>query len=115
MASRSDIDDWLIKVEIYGDRIEEKYEILDPEMTIRRKPRMKVWQVQRLLDRGTFGEVRLEKNIEDGKLRAVKRIPITGKDLSNEDYKAELKALVEFSKPQVGYCSAQSVTYTLLF
>ena len=72
MTSTSDIDHWRIRVEIHGDRIEERYEISGPEMAIRRKPRMKVWQVQRLLDRGTFGEARLEKNIEDGKLRAVK-------------------------------------------
>lgn len=44
--------------------------------------------------------MRLEKNTEDGKERAVKRIPTANTNFSSDDYKKELKALLEFSKPK---------------
>lgn len=104
MTSTSDISRWETRVEVYQDRVEEILDIPDPTRRIRRKPRTKVWQVERLLDSGAYGEVRLEKSVSDGKLRAVKRIPIRGTDLSsNDEYKKELEALVEFSQPEVSF------------
>ena len=49
---------------------------------------------------GSFGEVRLERNQEDGKERAVKKIKIKSEALRNSEYEKELKALLEFSKPK---------------
>ena len=57
--------------------------------------------MEQLLGRGSFGQVRLEKNQEDGQMRAVKRITTTSVVLSNSEYERELKALLEFSKPKV--------------
>jgi calcium/calmodulin-dependent protein kinase I len=62
---------------------------------------MKVWKVEQFLGRGSFGEVRLQRNTEDGKVRAVKRISTVGTKLSNDECEKELKALLEFSKPKV--------------
>jgi hypothetical protein len=43
---------------------------------------------------------RLEKHTEDGKARAVKRIPRASANLSNDECKKKLKALLEFSQPR---------------
>jgi calcium/calmodulin-dependent protein kinase I len=57
--------------------------------------------VEQILGHGSFGQVRLEKNYEDGQVRAVKRITTTSATLSNSECEKELKALLEFSKPKV--------------
>lgn len=100
MASISDIEHWQINATVYKDRVEEIHYITDPARNIRRRPQTKVWKIDQFLGRGSFGEVRLEKNTEDGKARAVKRIPIANANLSNDECKKELKALLEFSKPK---------------
>lgn len=58
-----------------------------------RQTRKTVWQVERELGRGTFGQVRLERHTTSGRRRAVKKIA-----LGHDDYEKELLALVEFSK-----------------
>lgn len=101
MTAKSDVEHWQIDATVYKDRVEEIHYITDPTRNIRRRPHTKVWKVERPLGRGGFGEVRLEKNIEDGEVRAVKRIATAGTDLSSDEYEKELKALLEFSKPKV--------------
>ena len=59
-----------------------------------------VWHIKKFLGQGGFGEVRLERNREDKKSRAVKRI-VTRTALSNSEFEKELKALLEFSKLKV--------------
>lgn len=97
----SDIEHWHIDAIVYKDRVEETHYISDPAKNIRRKPEITTWQVERFLGRGTFGEVRLERNVADGKVRAVKRIATLGTSLKNNECEKELKALLEFSKPKV--------------
>ena len=103
MPPKTDLDHWEINATVYKDRVEEEHYMTDPSKNIRRRPQTKVWKVQRYLGRGTFGEVRLEKNAEDGKVRAVKRILTQGTGLSSEECEKEIKALLEFSKPKVSY------------
>lgn len=98
----SDADHWQINATVYKDRVEETHYITDPARNIRREPVTKIWDVGDLLGRGTFGDVRLEMNRDDGKVRAVKRIVLAGTDMSNDEYMKELKALLEFTKPKVG-------------
>jgi serine/threonine protein kinase len=100
MPSKSDVEHWQINATVYKDRVEERHYITDPARNIRRIPQTKIWQVERSLGRGGFGEVRLEKDKENGKARADKRIPTTGITLSNNEFEKELKALLEFSKPK---------------
>jgi serine/threonine protein kinase len=100
MTSTSDIDHWQINATVYKDRVEETHYITDPARNIRRRPHTKVWKVEQVLGHGGFGEVRLEKNTEDGKARAVKRIVVAGTNLSINECEKELKALLEFSKPK---------------
>lgn len=50
------------------------------------------------MGQGSFGQVRLERNHEDGQVRAVKRITTGSATLSNSECEKELKALLEFSK-----------------
>lgn len=97
----SDIEHWYINATVYKDRVEEIHLISDPTRNVRRRPHTKVWQVGKSLGRGGFGEVHLEWNKEDGKTRAVKRIPTTSTMLSSSECEKELKALLEFSKPKV--------------
>lgn len=95
----SDLHHWHINATVYHDRIEEVHYISDPARKIRRKPHTQVWQVEKFLGRGGFGEVQLQINRENKKARAVKRIATTG--LSNNECEKELQALLEFSKPKV--------------
>lgn len=97
----SEIEHWHINATVYKDRVEEVHYVSDPRQNIRRKPETIVWQVERFLGRGTFGEVRLERNKADGSVRAVKRIATTNPSLKNSECERELKALLEFSKPKV--------------
>ena len=101
MSSKSDIDHWYIDATVYKDRVEEIHYVTDAARNIRRKPQTRVWQIQRYLGHGGFGEVRLERSKQDGKARAVKRIVTTNTALSNSECEKELKALLEFSKPKV--------------
>jgi serine/threonine protein kinase len=99
----TDLDHWHIDATVFKDRVEEIHFISDPARNVRRRQHKTIWEVERSLGRGGFGEVRLERNREDSKTRAVKRIAITGMTLSNSDYEKELEALLEFSKPKVYY------------
>jgi hypothetical protein len=100
----SDIEHWHINAIVYKDRVEETHFISDPAINVRRRQQTKVWQVERSLGRGGFGEVRLERNKEDGNARAVKRIAMISTTLTNSECEKELKALLEFSKPKAS-CS----------
>jgi len=97
----SDIEHWRINATVCEDRVEEIHFESDPAINIRRRQYTKVWQVEQYLGHGGFGEVRLQRNKEDGKTRAVKRIAMTSTTLSNSEWEKELKALLEFSKPKV--------------
>ena len=97
----SELNHWYIDATVYGDRVEEVYYVSDPAQNVRRKRQPRVWKVEQFLGHGSFGQVRLEKNHEDGQVRAVKRVSTTSATLSNSEYEKELKALIEFSKPKV--------------
>lgn len=101
MPKNSDLDHWRINAKVYGDRVEEIHYIVDPARNIRRKQQLKVWQVKRSLGNGGFGEVRLEENKEDGKVRAVKKVATASTDVTEIECEKEIKALLEFSKPKV--------------
>ncbi|KAH8808784.1 WD40-repeat-containing domain protein [Xylogone sp. PMI_703] len=100
MTAPSDIKHWKINATIYEDRVEETHFMTDPARNIRRRPYTKVWRVEHHLGRGSFGDVRLEKDSVDGNVRAVKRIAGGGINLNDDRYQQELKALLEFSKPK---------------
>jgi hypothetical protein len=97
----SDLEHWHIDAIVYKDRVEESYYISDSAKNIRRKLQTRIWSIERPLGRGGCGEVRLEKNRENGDARAVKKITIPDVELSNSECEKELKALLEFSKPRV--------------
>jgi serine/threonine protein kinase len=105
----SDIEHWHINAIVHKDRVEETHYISDPARNIRRQPETTTWLIDRLLGRGGFGEVRLERNKQNGKERAVKRIAIMGAKLTNIECKKELKALLEFSKPKVSQPTCSTV------
>jgi len=97
----SDLEHWHIDATVHKDRVEETHYISDPAKNIRRRLETTTWHVEKYLGRGACGEVRLERNREEGKARAVKKITIPDVDLSNIECEKELKALLEFSKPKV--------------
>jgi calcium/calmodulin-dependent protein kinase I len=86
MTAKSDIEHWQINATVYNDRVEEEHYITDTANNIRRERHTQVWKVERVLGRGGFGEVCLQKNTEDGKVRAVKRIVTASTGLSNGEY-----------------------------
>lgn len=73
----------------------------DPARNIRRQQQTHTWHIGQFLGRGGFGEVRLQRDQENGKARAVKRITMIGNVLSKSECEKELEALMEFSKPKV--------------
>jgi calcium/calmodulin-dependent protein kinase I len=105
----SDIEHWHINAKVYDDRVEEIHLISDPARNIRRKQYTTVWHIERYLGRGSCGEVRLERNRNEDKVRAVKRVTTSSSTLSQKECEQELKALLEFSKPK-----ARSVDEILL-
>jgi calcium/calmodulin-dependent protein kinase I len=105
----SDLEHWHIDAKVYDDRVEEIHLISDPTRNIRRKPYTAVWHVERYLGRGSSGEVRLERDRKEDKVRAVKRVAISSSTPSQKECEQELKALLEFSKPK-----ARSVNEILL-
>jgi hypothetical protein len=111
--SSTDFEHWHIKATVYKDRVEEIHYISDPARNIRRKAQTRVWHIESFLGKGGFGEVRLERNRENGTVRAVKRITTASPNLSNSECEKELKALLEFSKPKASY-SIPSVSYAIL-
>jgi serine/threonine protein kinase len=101
MPPKTDIDHWKINATVYKDRVEEAHYITDPARNIAPSLQTKVWKVQKYLGRGAFGEVRLEENLAGKEARAVKRIITESTDLNSEHCEREIKALLEFSKPEV--------------
>ena len=97
----SELNHWYLDATVYNDRVEEVYYISDPVRNVRRSRQTRVWKVEQFLGHGSFGQVRLERNYENGQVRAVKRITTTSATLSNSECEKELKALLEFSKPKV--------------
>lgn len=100
MTSKTDIEHWQLDAQVYPDRVEETHIVTDPVRNIRRKSQKVVWYVEKLLGRGSYGEVRLERSRTDKKVRAVKKIAV---DATISEYRKELEALLEFSKPKVSY------------
>ena len=80
----------------HGMVVETQY-ISDTTTGQRRVPQTKIWNVERTLGKGGFGEVRLETHKSEK--RAVKRVWATESTFKVQ-YERELKALLEFSKPK---------------
>lgn len=99
MTPTSYIQHWQINATVYNDRVVETHLLTDPARNIRQRNQTKTWKFGEILGRGSFGQVRLETNTEDGQVRAVKRIP-TSSNLSSDEFEKELEALLEFSKPK---------------
>lgn len=80
-----------------------------------KEPKTKIWKVDKVLGKGSSSEVRLETNHEGYEERAIKRIWTSGTTLQKE-YKRELMALLEFSKPKYKVCRLciQRTLYTLI-
>jgi len=96
----SELNHWYLDATVYRDQVEEVYYVSDPARNVRRRRQTWVWKVEQFLGHGSFEQVRLERNHEDGQVRAVKRITTTSATLSNSECEKELKALLEFSKPK---------------
>jgi hypothetical protein len=97
----SDLEHFKINATVFNDRVEEFHFILGPTRNIRRQPQTTIWRIERFLGRGSFGEVRLERNEATGQARAVKRISTFGASLTTQECDGELRALLEISKPKV--------------
>jgi hypothetical protein len=101
MTSTSDLAHWQINAKVYDDRVEEIHYITDASRIIRRQPQTQVWRDVGVLGRGAFGMVCLQKNAEDGRTRAVKRIPTVSANVSDKECEKELGAHMEFSKAKI--------------
>ncbi|KAG4434684.1 hypothetical protein IFR05_009830 [Cadophora sp. M221] len=97
MSYLSDFEHTKLEAHVFPGMVVQTHYISDPTTGQRRVPQTQIWKVERLLGKGGFGEVRLEAHAEEQ--RAVKRIWATGTTFKVE-YKRELKALLEFSKPK---------------
>ena len=79
----------------------------DPRSRKRAVPRLEYWQRHRVIGRGTYGSVRLEKCVKgqratDVGVRAVKQLSTATRPSSQPlDYARELEAIAKFSQPKV--------------
>jgi hypothetical protein len=102
MSHVSDLDHRRIDATVYPDCVVEVHRKSDRARGLRKVPVTKIWLTERVLGRGTFGEVHLQvQNGEPESKRAVKAISTQGR-MSDVECRRELTALLEFSKPQVG-------------
>lgn len=100
MSYLSDFEHAGFDAEVSPGTVIQTHYISDSTLGQRRVPKTHVWNVERRLGKGGFGEVRLEVLEEDNnQQRAVKRIWATGSTFRMH-YERELKALLEFSKPK---------------
>jgi hypothetical protein len=106
MSHVSDFDHGRLDATVYPDCVVEIHRISDIARGLRKVAVTKIWRTERVLGRGTFGEVHLQvqdKNPESK--RAVKVIPTSGR-MSNVECERELTALIEFTKPKVSTYAA---------
>lgn len=99
MSYLSDFEHTKLDAQVFPGCVVQKHYISSATSGQRRVPITKVWKIEKLLGKGTFGEVRLEIHAEQNEQRAVKRIWTTGTEFK-KSYERELKALLEFSKPK---------------
>ncbi len=90
-----------LQAQVDGNCVTETHFVSDPSKNLRRGAKKKVWLYEKVIGRGAFGEVRLEKCEEDGRCRAVKKIGVGAEGAKAKSYQSELDVLIEFSKPKV--------------
>jgi hypothetical protein len=112
MSNISDSDYRRLEAFVLPDHsVVENHEISDASRGWRRVPITRIWRTERLLGRGSFGEVYLQsQDIDVNTKRALKVIPTTGPKMSRSDCQRELTAMIEFTKPKVGI----DALYTIL-
>jgi hypothetical protein len=102
MSHVSDFDHRRLDATVYPDCVVEVHRISDTARGLRKAAVTKIWRTERVLGRGTFGEVHLQVQDKDpGSKRAVKVIPTRGR-MDTVECERELTALIEFTKPKVG-------------
>lgn len=99
MSPLDDFEHTRLDTQISSGILTHTYFTSDHENGRRRVPRKELWRIGNALGHGTYGRVRLETCIGEDRQRAVKRIWKTD-TTSQEQYKRELKTLLEFSKPK---------------
>lgn len=109
MSTSSDlVRDTKLKTEILNDDVcvHTLYES-DPRSQRRAVPRLEYWQRQKIIGRGSYGSVRLERCVKgerDVRVRAVKQLSTARFPRQQPlDYTRELEAIAKFSQPKVCY------------
>jgi hypothetical protein len=105
MAYFSDSDHRRLEAVVFPNQyIVESYQISEALHGLRRVPLTRIWRTERVLGRGSFGEVYLQSqdNNKDAK-RALKMIPTAGRKMSLADCQRELTAMIKFTKSKVGF------------
>jgi hypothetical protein len=100
MSHVSDLEHRRLDATVYPDCVVEVHRISDISRGLRKAALTKIWRTDRVLGRGTYGEVELQVQDRDEEKRAVKVIPTRGR-MTSSDCLRELMALVEFTKPKV--------------
>lgn len=101
MSNVSDLDHRRLEAIVYPDYVVEVHRVSDISRGLRKVAVTKIWRIERVLGRGTFGEVQLQVQDREPELRrAVKVIP-TRERMSGVECVRELIALIEFTKPKV--------------
>lgn len=102
MSHVSDLDHRRLDATVYPDCVVEVHRISDISRGLRKVLVTKIWRTERVLGRGTFGEVHLQVQDREPELRRAVKVILTHGRMSDVDCKRELTALLEFTKPKVG-------------
>ena len=101
MSHVSDLEHRRLDATVYPDCVVEVHRISDVSRSLRKAAVTKIWRTDRILGRGTYGEVELQiQDRDEDSKRAVKVIRTRGR-VSSSDCSRELEALMEFTKPKV--------------
>ena len=102
--SLRDFEHYKIESVFYPDYVQQIEYISDAARGLRRAKVERRWKRHQTIGEGGFGSVWLERDMGNLALaRAVKTIKKSQIRQSMFDYKRELKAMAEFSKPKVGH------------
>lgn len=111
MSSFLDSDHCRLDAIVLPDNcIVESHQVSDASRGLRRVPVTKLWRTGPILGRGSFGEVYLQSQDDDKEAkRALKVIRTSGTETSFTDWQRELTAMVEFTKPRVGFVHRNNI------
>ena len=102
MSRFSDSDHRKLEATVLPDCVVESHQVSDTARGLRRVQITKLWRTERIIGHGAFGEVLLQALDNDVRNKRALKV-IRGVKMTPDECQRELTALIEFTKPKVGW------------